>query len=72
ISTDEGIVGWSEYNESFGGPGVSAVIRELAPALVGKDPRAWEAHVALMYALRSRVACATSTTKGRISIARVL
>lgn len=52
ISTDEGIVGWSEYNESFGGPGVSAVIRELAPALVGKDPRAWEAHVALMYALR--------------------
>ncbi len=52
ISTDEGIVGWSEYNESFGGPGVSAVIGELAPALVGKDPRAWEAHVALMYALR--------------------
>ncbi len=52
ISTDDGIVGWSEYNESFGGLGVSAVIRELVPALVGKDPRAWEAHVALMCALR--------------------
>jgi L-alanine-DL-glutamate epimerase-like enolase superfamily enzyme len=52
ISTDEGIVGWSEYNESFGGPGVSAVIAKLAPVLVGKDPRPWEAHVALMYALR--------------------
>ncbi len=52
ISTDDGLVGWSEYNESFGGPGVSTVIAELAPALVGKDPRAWEAHVALLYALR--------------------
>jgi L-alanine-DL-glutamate epimerase-like enolase superfamily enzyme len=52
ISTDEGITGWSEYNENFGGPGLSRVIDELAPSLVGKDPRAWEAHVALMYALR--------------------
>ena len=23
ITTDDGLVGWSEYNESFGGPGVS-------------------------------------------------
>jgi L-alanine-DL-glutamate epimerase-like enolase superfamily enzyme len=52
ISTDEGVVGWSEYNESFGGVGVSAAIAALAPALVGKDPRPWEAHVALLYALR--------------------
>src|SRR5678816_1018877 len=52
ISTDEGITGWSEYNENFGGPGLSRVIDELGSALIGKDPRAWEAHVALMYALR--------------------
>jgi galactonate dehydratase len=52
ITTDAGIVGWSEYNESFGGPGVSMVIDRLAASLLGKDPRAWEAHVALMYALR--------------------
>jgi L-alanine-DL-glutamate epimerase-like enolase superfamily enzyme len=52
ISTDEGITGWSEYNENFGGPGLSRVIDELGFALIGKDPRAWEAHVALMYALR--------------------
>jgi L-alanine-DL-glutamate epimerase-like enolase superfamily enzyme len=52
VTTDTGLVGWSEYNESFGGPGVSAVIAQLAPVLVGKDPRAYEAHVALMYALR--------------------
>jgi galactonate dehydratase len=52
LTTDSGLVGWSEYNESFGGPGVSAIIDRLAPALTGKDARAVEAHVALMYALR--------------------
>ncbi len=52
ISTNEGIVGWSEFNESFGGAGVSALIDNLAPVLIGKDPRNYEAHVALLYALR--------------------
>src|SRR3989442_6574599 len=52
ISTDEGITGWSEYNESFGGLGVSAVIDGLASQIVGKDPRAYEALVTLMYAVR--------------------
>jgi L-alanine-DL-glutamate epimerase-like enolase superfamily enzyme len=52
VSTDEGLVGWSEYNEGFGGLGVTQVIERLTPALVGKDPRAIEAHVALMQALR--------------------
>jgi len=52
ITTDDGLVGWSEYNESFGGPGVSVVIDRLAPTIVGKDPRAYESLVALMYAVR--------------------
>ena len=52
VSTDEGLVGWSEYNAGFGGLGVTEVIQGLAPAIVGKDPRAVEAHVALMQALR--------------------
>ena len=52
ISTDEGLVGWSEYNESFGGMGVSSVIKNLAPVLLGNDPRPYEAHVTLMYAIR--------------------
>ncbi len=56
ISTDEGIVGWSEYNQSFGGPGVSAVIDGLAPVIAGKDPRAWESLVTLMYAVRRQAA----------------
>mgnify|MGYP003334737870 FL=1 len=52
ISTDDGIIGWSEYNESFGGLGVSSIIDNLAPLLIGKDPRPYEAHVALLYAVR--------------------
>src|SRR3979490_3241466 len=52
ITADDGLVGWSEFNESFGGIGVAATIDRLAPVLIGKDPRAFEAHVALLQALR--------------------
>ena len=52
ITTDEGITGWSEYNESFGGLGVSAVIDGVAPLVMGRDPRAWEAIVTSLYAVR--------------------
>jgi L-alanine-DL-glutamate epimerase-like enolase superfamily enzyme len=52
ITTDEGLIGWSEYNESFGGSGVSTVIERLAGAIVGKDPRAYEAIVTTLFALR--------------------
>src|SRR5439155_1036133 len=56
ITTDDGLVGWSEYNESFGGAGVSGVIDGLAPQLVGRDPRAYEALVTLLYAVRRQAA----------------
>jgi L-alanine-DL-glutamate epimerase-like enolase superfamily enzyme len=56
VVTDDGLVGWSEYNETFGGAGLTALIEHLAPALIGKDPRAHEAHVALMQALRRTAA----------------
>src|SRR5262245_50797217 len=52
LTADDGRVGWSEYNESFGGLGVTAVIEGLAPIVIGRDPRAWEALVAQMYAVR--------------------
>ena len=53
ITAENGLVGWSEYNESFGGPGgVTGMIERLVPELVGRDARAFEAQVALMYALR--------------------
>jgi len=56
LTTDDGLVGWSEYNETFGGAGLTALIERLAPTLVGKDPRAHEAHVALMQAIRRTAA----------------
>lgn len=37
LTTDEGVVGWSEFDEGFGSPGVGAVICELAPRLVGQS-----------------------------------
>ncbi len=42
ITTDTGIVGWSEYDEGFGAPGVSAVIARLAPRVIGQSPFAHE------------------------------
>lgn len=42
VSTDDGIVGWSEFNESFGSTGLSDVIKGLSPVLIGKDPRRFE------------------------------
>ena len=55
VSTDNGVVGWSEYNESFGGRGVTAMIEEFASLLIGKDPRRFEVHSAWLYA-RTRTA----------------
>jgi galactonate dehydratase len=42
ITTDDGIVGWSEYNESYGSKGLTATIRALGEKLVGQDPRPFE------------------------------
>ena len=50
ITTDEGPVGWSEYNESYGSRGLSAVIAALGETLVGADPRPVERISAMLYA----------------------
>ena len=42
LVTDDGIVGWSEYNESFGSPGLAGVIDALMPHVIGTDPMALE------------------------------
>ena len=39
VMPDEGLVGWSEYNESFGSAGLSQVIEALSSTVIGKDPR---------------------------------
>jgi L-alanine-DL-glutamate epimerase-like enolase superfamily enzyme len=36
LTTDAGIVGWSEFDEGFGSPGVSAVIERLAGRVIGQ------------------------------------
>ena len=33
LSTDEGLVGWSEYNEGYGSAGLTAVIRRMVEAV---------------------------------------
>ncbi|WP_151446868.1 mandelate racemase/muconate lactonizing enzyme family protein [Lacisediminimonas profundi] len=37
ITTDDGLVGWSEFDEGFGSPGVGAVIEQLASRVVGQS-----------------------------------
>ncbi len=37
LTTEDGVVGWSEFDEGFGSPGVGAVIRELAPRVIGQS-----------------------------------
>jgi len=36
VTTTDGIVGWSEFDEGFGAPGIGAVIRRLATKVVGR------------------------------------
>src|SRR4029453_18824240 len=42
LTTDDGIVGWSEFNESFGSPGLSQAIEGLMAHVVGMAPIALE------------------------------
>jgi len=61
LVTDDGIVGWSEYNESFGSPGLSAVIEALMPGVIGMNPMDIELVNAVL---------ATRSTQSRGGIAR--
>lgn len=38
VTTDEGLVGWSEFNEMSWNPGLTEVIRHMARHVVGQDP----------------------------------
>jgi L-alanine-DL-glutamate epimerase-like enolase superfamily enzyme len=53
VTTDEGIVGWSEFDEGFGSPGVSAVIDALTARLIGRSVFDHESiYTDLLYATR--------------------
>ena len=49
LTTDTGIVGWSEYDEGFGAPGVGAVIERLSSRVVGQEVFAHERIYAELY-----------------------
>ncbi len=49
ISTDEGVVGWSEFMESYGSEGLAGVIRKLGSRVIGWDPRAVEKITAYLH-----------------------
>jgi galactonate dehydratase len=38
VMTDDGVIGWSEFNESFGSGGLSDVIAALSSVVIGKNP----------------------------------
>src|ERR1044072_6979655 len=42
VETDEGITGWGECSDTRVPHAVCGAVRDLEPALVGKDPRAYE------------------------------
>jgi L-alanine-DL-glutamate epimerase-like enolase superfamily enzyme len=42
LTTDEGIVGWSEFDEGFGSPGVSTAIAQLSSIVIGQPVNAHE------------------------------
>ncbi|TMJ03835.1 MAG: mandelate racemase/muconate lactonizing enzyme family protein [Alphaproteobacteria bacterium] len=50
LITDDGIVGWSEFSEDFGSPGISAAIARLAAKVVGQKVSDHERIYAELYA----------------------
>jgi L-alanine-DL-glutamate epimerase-like enolase superfamily enzyme len=53
LTTDTGIIGWSEYDEGFGAPGVTTAIERLGVRVVGQEVGAHERiHAELQSATR--------------------
>jgi L-alanine-DL-glutamate epimerase-like enolase superfamily enzyme len=59
LTTDTGIVGWSEFDEGFGAPGVSAAIERLTARVIGQEVGTHERVFADIY-------CATRPASGGI------
>jgi L-alanine-DL-glutamate epimerase-like enolase superfamily enzyme len=50
ITTDDGIIGWSEFSESWGFGGVSSIIQRLSQHVIGQDPMNIEAITSKLHA----------------------
>jgi galactonate dehydratase len=51
ITTEDGIVGWSEYDEGFGAPGVGTAIEKLSSRLIGQPVGEHERLYAELYSI---------------------
>ena len=67
LTTDEGLVGWSEFNETSWNPGLTAVIRKLGEGVLGKDPRAF-ARIGADLRARTRMAAGGLLDQGIAAI----
>ena len=56
ITTDTGIVGWSEYQERFGTSGLTGTIHGLGDLILGWDPRPVEKITAFLHGIMRQVA----------------
>ncbi|HEY0420495.1 MAG TPA: mandelate racemase/muconate lactonizing enzyme family protein [Acetobacteraceae bacterium] len=55
ITADNGLVGWSEYQERFGTSGLTGTIHGLAEMLIGQDPRPVERITAYLHGVMRQV-----------------
>src|ERR1700743_3367282 len=51
VTTDDGAIGWSEYDEGFGAPGVGSAIQRLSTRVVGQNVFQHERIYAELYAV---------------------
>jgi len=66
---DAGLIGWSEYKESYGSKVLTVVIMKLAEMLIGQDPRPVELITATSMRARARPAQnATRRQAGQFSV----
>ena len=56
VTTDDGLVGWSEFAETRATPGLTMVIRRLAESVIGSDPRDVSQLGATLFAMTRGVA----------------
>src|SRR6201999_3458480 len=50
VTTEDGVVGWSEFDEGFGSPGVAAAIQRLSSRVVGQNAHQHERIYAELFA----------------------
>jgi galactonate dehydratase len=59
LTTEGGVTGWSEYDEAFGSPGITSVIAQLTPRIIGQSVMQHER-------IREELFCATRPGAGGV------